>query len=102
MITKRVLADGSTRITFSVEDPRPVSVVGDFNGWDPMAHPLVRRSNGRRSVAVVLAPGTSVRFRYLADGGEYYDDPHADGMEPNTVGGSDCVVFAVATGPGGR
>ena len=94
MITKRVLADGTTRVTFSVEDPRPVSVVGDFNSWDPLAHPLVRRSNGRRSVAVILAPGTCARFRYLADGGEFYDDPHADAMESNGFGGSDCVVYA--------
>jgi hypothetical protein len=38
-------------------DVGPVSVVGDWNGWDAFAHPLQRRSNGSRSVAVELTPG---------------------------------------------
>ena len=99
MINKKPQPDGTTRITFTVEDDRPVSVVGDFNDWDPFAHPLVRRSNGTRSVAVSLPAGGSVRFRYLADGGEFYDDPHADVMEPNNMGGSHCVVAADTTLP---
>lgn len=94
MIKKKRQKDGTTRLTFSVEDERPVSVVGDFNGWDPLAHPLVRRSNGTRSVAVNIPAGSSVRFRYLADGGEFFDDPQADGVEPNEMGGSHCVVHA--------
>ena len=96
MITKKDKRDGTTRITFSVDDERPVSVVGDFNQWDPLANPLVRRSNGTRSAAITVHSGTSVCFRYLADGGEFYDDPHADAIEPNGMGGSHCVVTAIA------
>lgn len=97
MITKKEQTDGTTRVTFSVEDARPVSVVGDFNGWDPHRHPLVRRSNGTRSVAVDIPAGTSAHFRYLADGGQYYDDPHADLLEPNGFGGTHCVVTALGS-----
>ncbi len=92
MITKKHNKDGTTRITFAVDDERPVSVVGDFNDWDPLAHPMVRRANGTRSVAVAVPTGTTVCFRYLADGGEFYDDPHADSSESNGMGGSHCIV----------
>jgi hypothetical protein len=53
----------------------PVSAVGDFNGWRPGAHRLVRRSNGTRSARVTVAPGAAVRFRYLGSGGVWFDDP---------------------------
>ncbi len=99
MITKKEKSAGTTRITFTVDDERPVSVVGNFNGWNPYAHPLVRRSNGTRSVAVSVPSGTSVCFRYLADGGEFYDDPHADAIEPNGFGGSHCVVTTAVSTP---
>lgn len=92
MITKKQQAKGKTRVTFAVDDERPVSVVGDFNEWDPLSHPLVRRSNGTRSVAITVPTGTTLRFRYLADGGEFYDDEHADAMESNGMGGSHCVI----------
>lgn len=74
---KRARDNGSTRITFCLpaDDPAgPVSVVGDFNDWEPGRHTLVRRSNGTRSVAVTLEPGATVRFRYLADNGVWFDD----------------------------
>ena len=51
-----------------------VSVVGDFNDWDPFAHPLRPRSNGTRSVALMLPAGGRYAFRYLAEGGRWQDD----------------------------
>jgi 1,4-alpha-glucan branching enzyme len=74
------------RLTFSLDDERPVSVVGDFNGWDPTAHPLKPRANGRRSIAVVLPSGSRHAFRYLAEGGVFFDDPDADAYEDNGYG----------------
>ncbi|KQS56672.1 hypothetical protein ASG36_16550 [Geodermatophilus sp. Leaf369] len=67
-------------VTFALEEqavPGPVSVVGDFNGWTPGTHVLKKRSNGTRSVVVKLPAGEPVRFRYLADGGLWFDDPQA-------------------------
>ena len=29
-----------TKVTFVLADGGPVSVVGDFNDWNPMTHPL--------------------------------------------------------------
>jgi hypothetical protein len=53
----------------------PVSAVGSFNGWQPGAHRLVRRSNGTRSVTVAVPAGECVHFRYLGSGGVWFDDP---------------------------
>lgn len=67
-----------THVTFVLPDGEPrgkVSVVGDFNDWTPGTHTLVRRSNGTRSVRVTVPAGARFRFRYLAEGGEWFDDP---------------------------
>ncbi|MFD2091144.1 isoamylase early set domain-containing protein [Blastococcus deserti] len=82
MIRRKQVATGVT-VTFALEDTvaGPVSVVGDFNGWTPGAHVLRRRSNGTRSVAVTLPAGQPARFRYLAEGGHWFDDPQADAHE---------------------
>lgn len=78
---------GTIRITFALpaEEPRgAVSVVGDFNDWNPFAHPLRRRTNGTRSAAVTVPAGTTLRFRYLAEGGIWFNDetaPARDGQD---------------------
>jgi hypothetical protein len=67
-------------------------VVGDFNGWDPLAHPLRPRRNGTRSAVVTLPPGRRFAFRYLAEGGRWHDDDTAGAVEPNGVGGYNAVI----------
>jgi 1,4-alpha-glucan branching enzyme len=92
MITKKRHRDGHTKVVFSLPDAgQPVSLVADFNGWDPTAHPLRKRSNGVRSVAVMLPPGTCTRFRYVS-GDQYFDDPDGDGFEPNDFGSTNTVL----------
>jgi 1,4-alpha-glucan branching enzyme len=78
MIRLKKAATGVT-VTFVLDDTMtgPVSVVGDFNGWTPGEHVLRKRSNGTRSVAVTLPAGRPTRFRYLGDGGHWFDDPQA-------------------------
>lgn len=71
---------GSVRVTFALpasEPPVAVSVVGDFNNWDPFAHPMRKRSNGTRSTVVTVSPGSTLHFRYLAEGGVWFDDESA-------------------------
>ena len=72
---------GNADVTFVLSDAEPagrVSVVGDFNDWTPGVHTLVRRSNGTRSVRVALPSGRAFRFRYLGEGGEWFDDPQVE------------------------
>jgi len=76
--------DGTVRVTFALPADEPsggVSVVGDFNDWDPFAHPLRRRANGTRSAAVTVPAGAMLRFRYLAEGGIWFDDETAPGWD---------------------
>jgi 1,4-alpha-glucan branching enzyme len=70
----------AVKVTFalpSAEVDQPVSVLGDFNGWDPLAHPLKKRSNGTRSATIQVEPGQAVRFKYLAADGTWFCDPDA-------------------------
>jgi 1,4-alpha-glucan branching enzyme len=69
--------DGMVRVTFTLPAGEPtgaVSVVGDFNEWDPFAHPLRKRANSIRSASVTVPTGSTLRFRYLAEGGVWFDD----------------------------
>lgn len=76
------------KVTFSLPTGEPagaVSVVGDFNDWDPFAHPLRPRANRTRSASVTVPKGSTLRFRYLAEGGMWFDDETiatAEGGDP--------------------
>ncbi len=73
----RADSGGVVRVTFVLPTDEPdgaVSVVGDFNNWDPFAHPLRRRANGTRTAVVRLPAGSRFHYRYLADGGVWFDD----------------------------
>jgi len=89
--TTKPQSDGMVKITFSLPAGEPagaVSVVGDFNDWNPSAHPLRLRSNQTRSASVTVPAGSTLRFRYLAEGGMWFDDdtiPVADGDSILTV-----------------
>jgi 1,4-alpha-glucan branching enzyme len=68
------------KVTFTLsasEVDQPVSVLGDFNGWDPLAHPLKKRSNGTRSAIVEVPAGQVMRFKYLAADGQWFCDPES-------------------------
>lgn len=95
MIRKQADTEGLVKVTFALPDSGvPVSVVADFNDWNPLSHPLRKRTNGTRSVAVALPVGSSARFRYLADDGVFFDDPDGDAIEPNGLGGTHTLVMA--------
>lgn len=73
-------ADGVAKVTFVVslsECDEPVSVVGDFNDWNPLATPLRKRSNGTQSANVAVPVGSTYRFKYLAEGGRWFCDAEA-------------------------
>lgn len=75
--TTRPGRNGTVRVTFALPVDEPgeaVSVVGNFNDWDPYAHPLRKRANRTRSAAVTVPVGSTLHFRYLAEGGLWFDD----------------------------
>ncbi|WP_426361751.1 isoamylase early set domain-containing protein [Streptomyces sp. E-08] len=75
---------GRTQVTFVLPADSPngsVSVVGDFNHWNPAAHPLRVRDDGMRAATVVLPARSGHSFRYLATGDHWFDDDQADGHD---------------------
>ncbi|WP_030294880.1 isoamylase early set domain-containing protein [Streptomyces katrae] len=80
MLERRPREDG-TEVTFVLpreDPPGPVSVVGDFNDWQPGAHTLEPRKDGKRAVTVALPGGTTQSFRYLAAGDYWFNDESTD------------------------
>ncbi|MFI6600535.1 isoamylase early set domain-containing protein [Nonomuraea sp. NPDC050536] len=75
--------DGLVTITFTLpaEVSGPISVVGEFNDWDPYAHPMTIGTDGRHTTTVQVPQGQSYAFRYLREGGAWSDDPEADAYD---------------------
>lgn len=91
---KAASAPASIKVSFVLpvsETPEAVSVCGDFNGWDPLAHPLKKRANGTRSVSVELPPGRYA-FKYLSGSGTWFTDPEAHGHEANEYGETNSIL----------
>lgn len=97
MIKRETAKKGNqVKVTFVVPDnpdlPR-ISVVGDFNDWDPNAHKLMRRSNKTRSVSLLLDTGSQYAFRYCTDAGEWFNDEAADGYADNEHGTQNSLLI---------
>ncbi len=97
MIKKEpIKKNGQVKVTFSLPAGHPhgpSSVVGDFNGWDPLANPFSKRSNGTFSTNVVVAAGEKYHFRYLGDGNVWFDEPEADAHEATAQGTRNGVLL---------
>ncbi len=85
-------------VTFEMPaDPemKTLFVAGDFNEWDTAATPMKRQKNGDWSATVPLDPGT-YRYRYIANGETWCNDPTADRYEPTGMGEDNSVVVVEA------
>ena len=95
MIQKQAMKKADqVKVTFVVPREQadgPVVVLGDFNGWEGGGLPL-RKSGPDWKGSVTLDTGHRYTFRYRRDNGEWFNDPSADGYEPNDYGGHDCVI----------
>lgn len=56
-----------------------MSVVGDFNDWQPGIHTLTPRTDGTRAVTVALPGKGEHSFRYLAAGDYWFNEESTDG-----------------------
>lgn len=82
------------RVTFRVPEEwaqEEVSVVGDFNDWDPEANPMEKK-NGAWETLVRLKPESEYRFRYFIDGERWENDDAADDYVANEFGTEDSVL----------
>jgi 1,4-alpha-glucan branching enzyme len=80
------------KVTFLFEaaEAREVFLSGDFNNWDPKAHPMKNDGNGRWSRTLMIAPG-KYEYKFLADG-QWVEDPRNDQICPNGFGTYNSVL----------
>lgn len=83
------------RVTFKFtpeEEAANAAVLGEFNSWDPEAHPMKRLKDGSFSATLSLDAGREYRFRYLVDGDNWANDQGSDREVVNRFGTSDSVI----------
>jgi 1,4-alpha-glucan branching enzyme len=68
----------------SAQQARAVSLVGDFNSWNPLSHPMKRMPDGAWLLSVELNHGHH-RYAFLVDGTMTLD-PRAQGITRNDRG----------------
>ncbi len=80
-------------VTFEVnnEDVQEVVLVGEFNGWTPVA--MKPAKNGPFRTKIRLPKDGRYQFRYLADGQNWLNDEAADAYWPNEHGSENSVIF---------
>lgn len=96
MLTKSYSSTGKKcKVTFKLAaelNAETAVLCGEFNDWDPNAHPMKKLKDGSFSVTVSLDAGQSYRFRYLLNDGQWENDEEADEYVANQHGSQDCVV----------
>ena len=82
-------------VRFYLEAPGAsrVFVVGDWNGWDPKADPMVdREGNGVWETEVRLSPGMEYRYQFFIDGETWTADPASPLKVDDGFGGMNSVL----------
>jgi hypothetical protein len=83
-------------VGLQLANAKTVSVVGDFNGWDPSATPMERvGTSGFWSATLLAKPGRHT-YAYLVDGTTLMADPRAPRAKSADYGG-DASVLMVRT-----
>ena len=77
------------RFQLFAPEARPISLAGDFNGWDIRNLPMQKDKEGNWKISVNLDPGRH-EYRFYADG-VWQDDPKADERVANPFGSQNCV-----------
>ena len=94
LIRREPAAAGRIRLIFQLSADLmfgTVSVVGDFNDWQPGVTTF-RGRGSVRSAIVEVEPGRRYAFRYLADGGSWFDEAEPDDYARNHQGVLNGVV----------
>jgi hypothetical protein len=92
-ITPASDASGTQVVRFILTAPnaRSVSLVGDFNGWDPGATSL-EQENGVWTVVIPVTPGRH-QYGFVLDGSTWIADPAAPRSADSDYGSSNSVVY---------
>lgn len=82
------------KVTFTVpaKEAEKVSVVGDFNNWDPKGSTLKKLKNGNFKGTFDLPKESTFEYRYLVDGA-YVNETEADRYQWNDYAGAENAVL---------
>ena len=73
-----------------------ISVVGDFNDWDPHANRMTENQpDGSYSTTINLEAGKEYQFKYLLDGDQWLNEPDADKQVDTYISNSKNSVINV-------
>ncbi len=83
-------------VTFEVEneEAQTVTLVCDFNGWQPVA--MKKLKKGPFKTKIRLPKASQFEFRYLVDGQQWLNDKAADKYSVNEHGSNNGVVLTFA------
>jgi len=89
-----------SKVTFRVPaklvpEASTVSLVGEFNAWDPAETPMQRLKSGDFKAVLDLPVGREYAFRYLIDGRRWVNDGDADKYAPAGLGAEENSVVVV-------
>lgn len=90
-VTTTAPAARLTHFALLAPDARSVTLVGDFNNWDPSATPL-RQVDGTWHVDIPLAAGRH-SYAFVVDGGEWVPDPAAPREQDTDFGRSNSLLL---------
>lgn len=94
MVTKQA-ADRMVQVTFTmpaIEDCECLYLVGDFNAWNKVAHPMQRSEDGAWALVLELEPGREYQYRFRTADDTWHNDPEADAYAPNPHGSNNSIV----------
>jgi hypothetical protein len=66
--------DSQVRFAIQAPSARSITIVGDFNDWDPAMTPMARNPDGEWNAKLELPPGR-YRYSYLVNGSTWVADP---------------------------
>ncbi len=75
---------------FKMPEARKVSLMGDFNLWNPEVNPMRKDKEGVWKTTVMLYPGR-YEYRLWVDG-EWYNDPGNTAKCPNCFGSENDII----------
>ncbi len=90
------MSEDTVQVTFVLTDvtsEEAVSVVGDFNEWQPGALAFNKTSRDSYEATTTLPAGRQYVFRYLTEHGRWFDETAADGFYPNEYGSGNCLLL---------
>jgi 1,4-alpha-glucan branching enzyme len=81
------------RFSLLAVDAKKVSLVGEFNNWNPDLDPMQRNDNGTWTKTKKLSAG-DIEYKFWLDG-EWMQDPENSKACPNCFGTQNSVVKVI-------